>query len=87
VKGALADTLAARFESILEERTGALISDRLYDRNDRLESEIYYWKACPDFPREQFMIPENLEQIRPKTAKEAGKLKRELLAEEAKSLK
>jgi hypothetical protein len=85
MKGTLADTLPGRFESVIEEQTGALIFDRLYDKDAHLLSETYYWEPCPDFPLEKFTIPENLQRIRPKTVKEADKLKRKTWAEEAKS--
>jgi hypothetical protein len=85
MKGVLADTLPGRFESVIEEQTGALVFDRLYDKDARLLSETYYWEPCPDFPLEKFTIPENLQRIRPKTVKEADKLERKTKAEEAKA--
>jgi hypothetical protein len=85
MKGALADTLPGRFESVIEEQSGALISDRLYDKDAKLVSETYYWEPCPDFPMEKFTIPEKLERIRPKTVKEAAELERKTRAEDAKS--
>jgi hypothetical protein len=87
MKGTMADTLPGRFESVIEEQTGALIFDKEYDKDARLMSETYYWEPCPDFPLEKFTIPENLERIRPKTVKESDKLERKTLAEEAKAPK
>jgi hypothetical protein len=87
MKGALADTLPGRFESVIEEQTGSLIFDRLYDKDGCLLDETYYWEPCPDFPLEKFTIPENLQRIRPKTVKEADELERKTRAEEAKAPK
>jgi hypothetical protein len=87
MKGMLADTLPARSESVVDEQTGSLISERLYDKNACLESETYYWAPCPDFPLEKFNIPENLERIRPKTVKKADELRRKTRAEDAKTPK
>jgi hypothetical protein len=87
MKGMMADILPGRFEYVIEEQTGALIFDKQYDKDARLMSETYYWEPCPHFPLEKFSIPENLERIRPKNVKEADKLKRKTLAEEAKSPK
>jgi hypothetical protein len=87
MKGKIADALPGRFESVIEEQTGALVLDRLYDKNGRLISESYYWEPCPDFPPEKFTIPENLQRIRPKTVKEAGELEQKARAEETKSSK
>jgi hypothetical protein len=87
MKGMLADTLPGRFESVIDEQTGALIFDRLYDKDARLMSETYYWEPCPDFPLEEFTIPENLQRIRPKTVKEEDELKRKTRVEKAKAPK
>jgi len=87
MKGMLADALPGRFESVIEEQTGSLIFDRLYDKDARLVSETYYWEPCPDFPQEKFTIPENLQRVRPKTVKEAHELERKTSAEEAKAPK
>jgi hypothetical protein len=87
MKGKIADVLPGRFESVIEEQTGALILDRLYDKNGSLTSETYYWEPCPDFPPEKFTIPENLQRIRPKTAKDARELERKTRDQDAKSSK
>jgi hypothetical protein len=87
MKGKIADMLPARFESVIEEQSGALILDRLYDKNARLISETYYWEPCSDFPPEKFTIPENLQRIRPKTAKDARELEKKTRDQEAKSPK
>jgi hypothetical protein len=87
MKGKIADALPGRFESVIEEQTGTLVLDRLYDKNARLISQTYYWEPCPDFPPEKFTIPENLQRIRPKTVKEAGELEQKARAEEAKPSK
>src|SRR5262249_9043591 len=87
MKGMMADTLPGRFEYVIEEQTGALIFDKEYDKDARLMSETYYWEPCPDFPLAKFTIPENHQCNRPKTDKEAGKLKRKTYAEEAKAPK
>jgi hypothetical protein len=87
MKGKIADILPARFESVLEEQSGLLILDRLFDKDGRLTSEDYYWEHCPDFPPENFSIPENLQRVRPKTVKDARELEKKTHAEEAKSAK
>jgi hypothetical protein len=87
MKGKIADALPGRFESIIEEQTGALILDRLYDKDGRLTSESYYWEPCLDFPPAKFVIPENLQLIRPKTAKEARELEQKTRDREGKSAK
>jgi hypothetical protein len=87
MKGKIADMMPARFESVIEEQTGALIVDRLYDKNGRLMSESYFWEPCPDLSPEKFIIPGSLERLRPKTAKEANELERKTRDEESKPSK
>jgi hypothetical protein len=87
MKGKIADALPGRFESVIEEQTGALVLDRLYDKNGRLISESFYWEPCLDFPPEKFTIPENLQHIRAKSVKEANDLEQKARAEEAKPSK
>ena len=84
MKGKIADALPGRFESVLEEQTGLLLLERLYDKDGRLMSESSSREPCPDFPLEKFTIPENLQRIRPKTAKEAHELEEKTRGEEAK---
>ncbi len=87
MKGKIADALPGRFESILEEQTGLLLLERLYDKDGRLMSESSSPEPCPDFPPEKFTIPENLQRIRPKTSKEAHELEEKTRKEEAKNPK
>lgn len=87
MKGKMADALPGRFESVIEEETGALVLEALYDKDGRLIVESYYWEICPDLPPEKFIIPENLERVRPKTAKDARELEQKTRDQEAKSAK
>jgi hypothetical protein len=87
MKGKIADILPARFESVIEEQTGTLIFDRLYDKNGRVTGETYYWEPCADVPPEKFTIPKNLQLIRPKTAKDARVLEKKTRDQDAKSSK
>jgi len=87
MKGKIADVLPARFEDVMEEQSGALLSERLYDKDGQLTSEDIYWQRCPDLAPDKFLVPENLERIRPKTAKEAHKLEGKIRDQEAKSVK
>jgi hypothetical protein len=87
MKGKMADALPGRFESVIEEETGALVLEALYDKDGRLIIESYNWEICPDLPPEKFIIPENLGRIRPKTAKDARELEQKTRDQEAKPSK
>jgi hypothetical protein len=87
MKGKIADALPGRFECVIDDQTGALSLDRLYDKDGRLTSETYYWEPWPELPPEKFTIPENLQRIRPKTAKDARELEKKTCDQDAKSSK
>jgi hypothetical protein len=72
---------------VIEDQTGGLVVDRLYDKDFRLTAESYSWELCPDLPAEKFIIPENLKRIRPKTAKDARELEEKTRVEESKPAK